>query len=98
MRPSADESTLRQMVNEYCEMPGLCVTARQASVLWQITTERAALLLDSLVELRFLIRTSHGAYARRFVGEGAPVPTFLFEPRPQVTAISPDAANRLSGR
>ena len=91
MRSSADESTLHQMVNEYCEMPGLCVTARQASVLWQIPTERAALLLDSLVELRFLVHTDQGAYARRFAGDGAPIPTFLFEPRPQVTTISPEA-------
>lgn len=65
MRVSPDETTLQQIVNEYRDMPGLCLTPQQAAHLWRHTPERAAALLDQLVGQQFLRRTPQGAYARR---------------------------------
>ena len=63
--PSGDDALLLQIEREYSEMPGLCLTARQAGRLWQLTPPQAAALLDHLVEASVLMRTPQGAYALR---------------------------------
>ncbi len=63
--PSVDDALLLQIEREYREMPGLCLTARQAGRLWQLTPPHAAALLDHLVEVAVLMRTPQGAYGLR---------------------------------
>ncbi len=47
---------------EYAEMPGLRVTAAQASVLWQVDAETCEQLLGQLVEEGFLRKRDSGYY------------------------------------
>lgn len=58
-------NVVRDIVNEYREMPGLCLTARQAGRLWSLEPLRAAELLDSLVDARILVCSPQGVYRRR---------------------------------
>lgn len=62
--PSADAKLLRAIWNEYVEMPGLRLTCQQAQRLWAIDAHTCASLLDSLVDLKFLVRGADGKYAR----------------------------------
>lgn len=48
---------------EYREMPGMSLTAAQASRLWGLDQARCHLLLDALVASGYLRRTAQGAYA-----------------------------------
>ena len=47
---------------EYLEMPGLKLTAAQASRLWHLDAGASATLLDSMVDAGVLYRTRDGAY------------------------------------
>jgi hypothetical protein len=49
--------------SEYREMPGLRLTAAQASRFWSLGPDDSRALLDSLVEARVLWRTADGHYA-----------------------------------
>ena len=47
---------------EYREMPGMCLTASQASRLWGLDPSSCNLLLDALAVSGYLRRTGRGAY------------------------------------
>lgn len=57
-----DEDLRRRAEAEYLEMPGLKLTARQASRLWQLDAAASVRLLDSMVESGVLLRVKDGAY------------------------------------
>src|SRR5262249_40866449 len=67
---------------EYLEMPGLKLTAQQVARLCGIDGSLCRLVLDSLVEERFLCRKSDGMYVRLTDGE-------LPRPRPAKVALAP---------
>ena len=52
-----DEATLDRICGEYLEMPGLCLTLRQAQRLWGLDEETCGKALAVLVEARFLSHT-----------------------------------------
>jgi hypothetical protein len=56
--PMPLEVLVARVRGEYAEMPGLRVTAVQASVLWQVDAETCERLLGQLVEESFLRRDS----------------------------------------
>ena len=60
----ATELRLRRIRAEYSEMPGLCLTTRQAERLSGLNHVECETLLDQLVEARFLRRTRLGAFVR----------------------------------
>ena len=45
-------------------MPGLCLTAVQAKRLWGLNHQECEILMNQLVEGRFLRRTQHGTFVR----------------------------------
>jgi hypothetical protein len=53
---------LARIRSEYHEMPGLKLTAAQASRFWNLGPEESRVALDALVEARILWRTSDGHY------------------------------------
>jgi DNA-binding IclR family transcriptional regulator len=60
-----DVSDWLQLIRaEYLEMPGLSLTRQQAQRLWGLDPETCDALLDTMVETRFLRRTSHDLYVR----------------------------------
>ena len=62
-RTSVGELAMR-IQSEYDEMPGLCLTSRQARRLWGIESDLCALVLSALLEQGFLRRTLDGRYVR----------------------------------
>jgi len=58
------ERTLDRMCAEYLEMPGLCLTLRQARRLWGLDEAECQLLLDALIECGFLRVTRDAIYKR----------------------------------
>lgn len=56
---------LNRARQEYLEMPGLLLTTRQASRLWNLDAAVCEALLSTLVLEEFLSRTGNGAYLRR---------------------------------
>jgi hypothetical protein len=63
-----DPRLLMRIRMEYIEMPGLRLTSRQASRLWNLDHTSCEEILATLVEELFLSRTSDGAYLRRDSG------------------------------
>ena len=61
-RPFGDEGDLRRIAGEYREMPGLKLTAAQASRLWACDLTSSQTALDSLAEQGLLRRTDEGFY------------------------------------
>lgn len=62
-----DEDFARAMARaraEFLEMPGLAVTVDQATRLFAIESDLCELVLTTLVECRFLVRTRHAMFAR----------------------------------
>ena len=59
---------LNRAKHEYCEMPGLVLTSRQASRLWNLDPGVCQALLSALVLEEFLCQTRGGAYLRRGTG------------------------------
>jgi hypothetical protein len=55
---------IRRIEGEYCEMPGLSVTAAQAERLWGLSSTTCAFVLMTLVQAGILKRTTRGAYIR----------------------------------
>ncbi len=49
---------------EFLEMPGLRLTAQQASRLWAVDRTTSEFVLDRLADAGFLSRTREGAYLR----------------------------------
>jgi hypothetical protein len=58
-----DEDEMRRIRAEFLEMPGLCLTTDQARRLWGLERRTCEALLASLIESRFLHRTSGGLFA-----------------------------------
>jgi hypothetical protein len=56
---------LNRAKQEYVEMPGLVLTVRQASRLWNLDAGVCHTLLSTLLREGFLSRTCDGAYLRR---------------------------------
>ena len=62
-RPNAVTDVVRRRAEaEYMEMPGLKLTAAQASRLWHLDAAASATLLDSMVDAGVLCRARDGAY------------------------------------
>ena len=61
-----DDVIRRRAEAEYREMPGLKLTAQQASRLWHLDPAESARLLDSMVEAGVLYRAKDGGYALLF--------------------------------
>lgn len=59
-----DEPLVTRIQGEYGEMPGLSLTAPQASRLWATDADTTSRVLARLVEIRFLRRTTVGKYVR----------------------------------
>ena len=57
-------SAVRRAQAEFLEMPGLHLTERQAARLWAFDEGLCRAVLAHLVEMRFLVRTRHSAFAR----------------------------------
>jgi hypothetical protein len=55
----------RRVRAEYLEMPGLCLTDRQARRIWNLDEVRCDAVLRALVDAQFLRRTPQGGYVRR---------------------------------
>jgi hypothetical protein len=56
----------RRAEAEYREMPGLKLTAQQASRLWHLDAAASAVLLDSMVDAGVLYRARDGGYLLLF--------------------------------
>jgi len=57
-----DARLRRRAEAEYMEMPGLKLTAAQASRFWHLDAAASATLLDAMVDDGFLYRARDGAY------------------------------------
>ena len=57
-------AVLARMRGEFCEMPGLKLTARQARRLWGLDAPVCDTLLHELVETGFLRRCADGSFVR----------------------------------
>ncbi len=66
--PAAVDTPVRDLLQrirgEYLEMPGRRLTAEQAKRLWSLDLATCRLLLDELVEAKFLGRSRDGKYFR----------------------------------
>ena len=62
--PSTREGLRSRVMGEYIEMPGLRLTAPQASRLWGLDRIQTETLLADLVASGFLCRTGEGAFRR----------------------------------
>ena len=69
MVSSVDRHLLMRIRMEYVEMPGLRLTSRQASRLWNLDQAACEEILSTLVQELFLSRTRDGAYLRRDTGQ-----------------------------
>ena len=67
---TAADDLLNRAKQEYVEMPGLVLTTRQASRLWNLDTAVCQALLSTLVLEQFLSRTDGGGYLRRQSSRG----------------------------
>jgi hypothetical protein len=72
MVSSVDRHLLMRIRMEYVEMPGLRLTSRQASRLWNLDQGACEAILATLVEELFLSRTRDGSYLRRDTGHHVP--------------------------
>jgi hypothetical protein len=62
MKQMESDECLTRIRSEYQEMPGLKLTAAQASRFWNLNPDDSRVLLDLLVEGRVLLRTPDGHY------------------------------------
>jgi hypothetical protein len=58
------ERLVQQVRAEYLEMPGLCLTSRQAQRLWSLKPRECTALLTALVDSRVLRRNDRGLFVR----------------------------------
>jgi hypothetical protein len=61
-REESSDRIRRRAEAEYLEMPGLKLTAAQASRLWHLDVEASMRMLESMVDAGVLYRTRDGAY------------------------------------
>ena len=61
-RARADTPLLRRIRSEFHEMPGLCLTVRQAARLWNVDVMTSEQALRLLVTENFLHRAADGQY------------------------------------
>jgi hypothetical protein len=59
---------LRLIRAEYLEIPGLRLTKAQIERFWGLDSVMSGLLLEALVDVKFLRRTRHDAYVRADLG------------------------------
>jgi hypothetical protein len=64
MSVSAPAGLLERIRAEYLEMPGLCLTSEQMQRLCGVEHTLCQLVLDSLVDAKFLCLKPNGGYAR----------------------------------
>jgi hypothetical protein len=57
-----DHDRVARIEAEYREMPGLKLTAAQASRFWHLDPHDSRIMLERLVEARVLLRTAEGHY------------------------------------
>lgn len=74
----AEHPLMVRIRGEFLEMPGLCLTAAQASRLWSLDTVTAAMALEMLVESGALARTMDGRYVASSGSASAWSPTPAF--------------------
>jgi hypothetical protein len=55
---------LHRIYGEFLEMPGLRLTMSQAQRLWGLDERTCHVLLEYLVDAKFLCRSAHGNYCR----------------------------------
>lgn len=65
----AHDRLLTRIRAEYLEMPGLRLALGQAQRLWGVEPALCKVVLDTLVDERFLCVKADGAYARLIDGE-----------------------------
>ena len=62
---AAREALVRRIIGEFVEMPGLCLTAVQASRLFGINRDVSARILEQLIQSKVLDVTAAGQYVVR---------------------------------
>ena len=62
------EDWLQLIRGEYLEIPNLCLTKPQVERLWDLDNATSEDLLEALVDVRFLRRTTQDAYVRADLG------------------------------
>lgn len=67
------DAILQRIYGEFLEMPGMRLTLSQAQRLWGLDEGTCQVLLEYLVETKFLCRSAHGNYGRSSDGP-APFP------------------------
>jgi hypothetical protein len=67
-RAVADDVLLARIRAEYLEMPGLCLTARQARRLWALEPGACDSVLTTLLADGFVRCTSDGRFVRADIG------------------------------
>jgi len=77
---------LQRIYGEFLEMPGLRLTMSQAQRLWGLDERTCHVLLEHLVDTKFLCRSTHGNYSRSSDG---PEPF----PRPRMAKAGVDAGD-----
>jgi hypothetical protein len=60
----ANEEVLCRIQGEFMEMPGLQLTEAQARRLWGLNAEVCSVVLNALIDARFLSLTASGAFVR----------------------------------
>ena len=73
-------NTLDRIRSEFLEMPGLRLTARQIHRLCGVERDQCQVILDSLVEEKFLCAHADGTYARLTEGRFPPSRPAKVEP------------------
>jgi hypothetical protein len=58
------DKVIERIQGEYREMPGLSLTEVQARRVWDLDDRSCTAALDTLVAMKFLIRTRAGTYVR----------------------------------
>jgi hypothetical protein len=58
------DDVLCRVQGEFLEMPGLRLTEAQARRMWGLDAASCGMLLEALVEAKFLFRTRDGAFMR----------------------------------
>ena len=64
----AEETLMRRIRSEYCEMPGMRLTVDQAMRLFMLDRRTCSGVLDSLVAAHFLEQDRHGRYLQSHGG------------------------------
>jgi hypothetical protein len=60
----ANEEVVRRIQGEFLEMPGLQLTEAQARRLWGLNADVCSVVLNALIDARFLSQTPNGAFMR----------------------------------